>query len=379
MEIRDRRDELLLLVAISGELPAGWVGYAVGSDSYAAALVTRLKKEGCLTVRSKDGIKGYLLRDRAKRYLLEVYGEDVAPYVSGAGATSHVKSEPEKRLRLQRMSMVWVFCHRAGIRIFKSDKPELFPAIHRAAGDLARAEGLPAAYYGTAEWKLETDKEIKGSRACGILASNQFYVVYNTMDSLMKWTSKTERNLKSRMEFRLKKNRNRELKGAIIMGDRMEMGRRLLLSDGGVKGTLFRLDDVYESVYYVPFMMEAMVQMWLLCDTEAQKRFYSFLCRALKEVREDLSGLEAGTDSEGKRVYFCYLFELWQIRRMLGQPFRGGGRVFCFTYQAQTLRELLPETFAIEAIRPDKVCRYLGWRCGEEGNQNGGNPSINRK
>ncbi len=26
MEIRDRRDELLLLVAVSGELPAGWSG-----------------------------------------------------------------------------------------------------------------------------------------------------------------------------------------------------------------------------------------------------------------------------------------------------------------------------------------------------------------
>ncbi len=76
-------------------------------------------------------MKGYLLRVRAKRYLLEEYGEDVEPYLSGAGATSHVKSEPEKRLRLHRMSMVWVFCHRADIRIFKSDKPELFPAVHR--------------------------------------------------------------------------------------------------------------------------------------------------------------------------------------------------------------------------------------------------------
>ena len=185
MEIRDRRDELLLLVAVSGELPASWSGYAVGSDSYAAVLVTRLKREGDLTVRSKDGLKGYLLRVRAKRYLLEEYGEDVEPYLSGAGATSHVKSEPEKRLRLHRMSMVWVFCHRAGIRIFKSDKQELFPAVHRTLSGSGKG-GLAASYYGTMEWKMETDKEIKGSRACGILLASRFYVVYNTMDSLMK-------------------------------------------------------------------------------------------------------------------------------------------------------------------------------------------------
>ena len=170
-----------------------------------------------------------------------------------------------------------------------------------------------------------------------------------------------------------------KLGGAIIMGNQMEMGKRLLVSDGGLKGTLFRLDDVYEFVYYVPFMAEAMVQLRLLCDVEAQGRFRSFLCKALKYVREDLSGLEAGTDSEGKRVYFCYLFELWQIRRILGQPFHGGGRVFCFTYQTQTLRELFPETFIIEAIRPEKVCRYLGWENGEEGKRNGGNPNFNRK
>ena len=274
-------------------------------------------------------MKGYLLRARAKRYLLEAYSRDVAPYLSGAGATSHVKSEPEKRLCLHRMSMVWVFCHRAGVRIFRSDKPELFPAVHHNPSG-SGGEGIPAAYYGTMEWKMETDKGIKGSRACGILVSGQSYVVYNTMDSLMKWATKTERNLRNRLELRMKRNRNGELKGAIIMGNQMEMGKRLILSDGGVKGTLFRLDDVYESVYYIPLVPEAMVQLWLLCDMEAQNRFHSFLCRALKHVRGDLSGLEAGTDSEGRRVYFCYLFDLWQIRRILGQPFHGVGRGFCF-------------------------------------------------
>lgn len=379
MEIRDRRDELLLLVAVSGELPSGWTGAAVDSATYAAVLVTRLKKEGYITVRNRDGMKGYLLRARAKRYLLETYGGDVAPYLSGTGATCHVKTDPEKRLRLHRMSMVWVFCHRAGIRIFRSDKPELFPAVHQNPSD-SSWDGSLGAYYGTMEWRLETDKEIKGSRACGILVSGQSYVVYNTMDSLMKWATKTERNLRSRLELRMKRSRKGELKGAIIMGNRMEMGKRLIMSDGGMKGTLFRLDDVYESIYYIPFVPEAMVQLWLLCNMEAQNRLHSFLCRALKHIKGDLFGLEAGTDSGGRRVYFCYLFDLWQIRRILGQPFRGGGgRVFCFTYQAQTLRELFPGTFSIEAIHPDKACRYLGWENGKEGKQDGGNPNLNGK
>lgn len=51
----NRKDELLLLVAVSGELPADWIGIAVGSESYGAALITRLKKEGMLRQRKKMG------------------------------------------------------------------------------------------------------------------------------------------------------------------------------------------------------------------------------------------------------------------------------------------------------------------------------------
>ena len=80
-----------------------WIGRAVGSESYAAVLLTRLKREGEVKLRSKDGIRGYLLRNKAKQYLLVHYWDDVRLYLSGANSTNHVKSEPEKRLRLHRM------------------------------------------------------------------------------------------------------------------------------------------------------------------------------------------------------------------------------------------------------------------------------------
>ena len=114
----DRKDELLLLVAVSGELPADWIGIAVGSESYGAALITRLKKEGMLRQRKKDGLWGYLLSVKAKRYLME-------RYLMGSSSTNLVKSEPDKRLRLHRMSMVWIFCRKAGIGIFTHQKPAI--------------------------------------------------------------------------------------------------------------------------------------------------------------------------------------------------------------------------------------------------------------
>lgn len=120
-----KEDVLLRLIAISGELPAGLVGEIVESESYAAALITRLKKENYISVRNAGGYKGYVLRGKGKRYLLERYEDDLSFFLSGSAQTNHVKSEPEKRLRLYRMSEVWVFLWKMGIEIFQSQKPDL--------------------------------------------------------------------------------------------------------------------------------------------------------------------------------------------------------------------------------------------------------------
>ena len=47
-----KEDVLLRLIAISGEMPAELVREVVGSESYAAVLVTKLKKEGFISVRN---------------------------------------------------------------------------------------------------------------------------------------------------------------------------------------------------------------------------------------------------------------------------------------------------------------------------------------
>lgn len=120
-----KEDVLLRLIAISGELPAGLVGEIVESESYAAALITRLKKENYISVRNAGGYKGYVLRGKGKRYLLERYEDDLSFFLSGSAQTNHVKSEPEKRLRLYRMSEVWVFLWKMGIEIFQSQILEM--------------------------------------------------------------------------------------------------------------------------------------------------------------------------------------------------------------------------------------------------------------
>lgn len=367
MRRREKRAEVLLLAAVSGEIPADWMGEAAGSKEYGAALLTRLKRDGAVKLRSKDGIRGYLLRAKGKRYLLEMYREDVELFLSGSRATNHIKSEPDKRLRLHRMSMVWIYFYRMGVGIFISDKPVLFPGFYpspySSMGVGERRGGKIGNYYGTAEWKLETDKEVSGSRACGILVGDEAFVVYNTMDSLMKWTPKIERNLRGRMEMRFRRFGFGEtrLYGAVMMGRDMDMLGRILGSDGGLKGNLYQVDETYEHIYFVPLVKEAAVQVRLLCSMEGREKLRTFLCGALSRVHENPFGMEAGTDGNGRKVYFCYLLELGLLRRIRAQGAARGGRVFCFTYQAKAVREVLGERFEVEAIRPEKVYQYLGW------------------
>ena len=73
-----KQDRLLRMIAICTELPAKLTGQVVGSDSYAAALVTKLKQEGLIAVRSGDGYRGYVLKAKGRRYVLEAYGADTA-------------------------------------------------------------------------------------------------------------------------------------------------------------------------------------------------------------------------------------------------------------------------------------------------------------
>ena len=101
-----KQDTLLLMIAVSGEMPADLAEHIIGSVSYTAAVITRLKQEGYISVRNKAGYKGYVLRAKGKRYVLSQYSEDAASFLQGSVETNHVKTEIEKRLRLHRMSKV---------------------------------------------------------------------------------------------------------------------------------------------------------------------------------------------------------------------------------------------------------------------------------
>lgn len=364
MEQESKAVRLLMLIGVSGELPADWAAYAVGSCSYSAALITRLKQNGYISLRCKDGLKGYVLKARAKRKLLELHSKDFTTFLCGSVETNHIKSEPDKRLRLHRMSMVWIYLSVAGVSIYQSDKPDFFSlAFHLPPSEEGQETVWTdiGGYYGTLEFKGGMAKEIGGSRACGVLLSPGMpLIVYNTMESLMKWAKKTERTMRSRMEAVFRGKGYRVPAGAVMFGNRMDMLERLLESDGGLKGNLFMLDDIYEAIYFIPFVKEAEIQVRLLMNPVEDRRLRKFLCTALWKITETDGALGDGVDSSGNPVYFCYNLELWRLKRVRGKIEREGkGVIYCFDYQEEVIRNYFGTEIVIKGIIRDRAIQYL--------------------
>lgn len=340
-------DELLMAVAACGELPAQLVPDVVGSTSYAAALITKLKEENRIGCRSGDGLKGYVLHRKGKNYLMTAFSEWMRPFLEGDASLYPVKSEQSKRLRLHRMAYAWVQLYGFGADTFTGKFP-----ISSGGFRQSRPDG---SYYSSVLVKQSIAKEAGGSRACGVLdAGEHGFCVYHTMGSLMKWMGRTEWTFRLRAGQALYGAGEERRLQALILAKDMSMMERLLASDGGIKRELFCLDDAYESWFYLPAVSSAKLQYRLLMNPVLERR----LERILENVMQLRPGLGScyRIDAKGCPVYFCWLLELWQIRRIADQTARSGkGKVVCLDYQVEALRSCLGESVSIMGLNTEKV------------------------
>lgn len=273
-------------------------------------------------------------------------------FLSGSAQTNHVKSEPEKRLRLYRMSEVWVFLWKMGIEIFQSQKPDL--------GNGFEKSGKKAVYYGSLEYK-ESAEAIKGSRACGVLLTGDTaYVVYNTMAKRMKWAQKMEMAMRTWTERMLLIGGGLRQADSLILGNTMDFLLELLNSDGGVRKNLYQVDDVYEHYYYIPRTDNAKVQMELLLTSWKREKIKNLLATLVKYPRRKQYALSEGFDKDMQLIYFCHELDmrhLCRIKQEIG--WKQKGTIICLDYQANVLRAYFGEGVRVRELNTDKIMEYL--------------------
>ena len=147
---------------------------------------------------------------------------------------------------------------------------------------------------------------------------------------------------------------------AVIMGDTIEFLVELLESDGGIKGNLFQVDDIYENYYYIPTIESAKIQVKLLTDKEKQIGLYRFLCGILEQPGTREYQVSAGTDQTGNPVYFCYELELRHLLRVKQElGWKKQGTILCFSYQKSILEYYFGKEVSYREILTEKVMEYL--------------------
>ena len=120
------------------------------------------------------------------------------------------------------------------------------------------------------------------------------------------------------------------------------------------------LDDIYEAIYFIPFVKEAEIQVRLLMNPVEDRRLRKFLCTALWKITETDGALGDGVDSSGNPVYFCYNLELWRLKRVRGKIEREGkGVIYCFDYQEEVIRNYFGTEIVIKGIIRDRAIQYL--------------------
>lgn len=317
-----------------------------------AALITRLKKERYISLRCKDGYRGYVLLEKGRNYLLSEYEKELSFFISGSGQTGHVKSEPEKRMRLYRMSEVWVFFWKAGIEILRNHKPDMDKGFVRDRGK--------AFYYGSLEFKGMSEA-IRGSRSCGVLLSGDtVLVVYNTMDRNMKWAKKMECSMRTWTERMLLKGGYNSKADALIVGQNIKVLLKLLESDGGIKKDLFRPDDIYDQYYYIPMCREGILQIVLLTEKRKREKLKQSLFSRFSIKREKEYATYNVCDENGNPIYLVYDLEMRQLCRIKQELlWRPSVSIVCMDYQAETIREYLGEKVIIYELNAENVMKYL--------------------
>ena len=147
---------------------------------------------------------------------------------------------------------------------------------------------------------------------------------------------------------------------AMMIGNTMDLMPEILESDGGLKGELFQVDDIYEHYYYFSMADASSIQFRLVTDRKAGRRFRDFLCQMLKKREDKEYALPAGYDENGSPVYFCYELELQSLMRIHKEMgWKGTGKVVCLDFQADALRTYFRKGVEILTILSEKVMQYV--------------------
>ena len=348
-------DELVGLIAMSGEFPTDAVYRLGGSGQYKEKLITHLKKSGVIKTHYKDKLRGYRLTTKTKQTLLTDNPDRFRFYFTGDVDTNIIQSSITRRLRLHRIANVIVTMHNADIKLLRDDKPDVFNSENSDFIEMT----YPS-FYSSREFK-ELNHEmvkVKNARAVGILLTDkEIYIVYNTENYSMKWDYKSEMSVKAIIRQYLCQSRmpnqypSLQVKG-LLFGNGMEMLYQTFTGGDNPKRNRFFIDGPFDRFIYLTNDKYGEILLKLLCDNSKKGELDCILMENLHPPNRMLLVENDAIDDCGNPVLFAYLIDMPRLTRFNTSLSlqKQSGIIICFDFQKKILSEYCGERVTFDTI-----------------------------
>lgn len=355
---------ILSLTAVSGEFPADQIERLRGGCKYKIKILNVLKSKKYIAAYYSDKLRGYRLTATGKNALYEENKERFASFFSGNTETNCPKYEITRRLRMKSIAETFVTMQNAGVSVFKDEKLDVF----RPGKTDPQVSVTSAAFYNSREMKEYGDDFIKsrGGRYVGVLLTElNFYVVYNTGSSLMKWENSSEsktagviRQILTRECFPHQYLINGDQK-ALMLGSTMEQAYQILLTANKSKKRYFKLYDCYDNFLYLPNNRDGELVLKLLCDAGKTKEFNMMISADLYDRNPGMAVENDAVDENGYPVLFAYDFDMHRIVQFnkAVKMYNKKGIIICFDFQKDVLERYCCGNITFQAIKTDKFER----------------------
>lgn len=358
MKIDRKIQDILELISVSVDFPCRLMNRFECSSRSAYRAIEKLIDDGYIKKYKKDGICSLRVMKRGQSFLS---ANNPERFEKRMEKKRYGKSEVVKRLRLHRIASTFATMKNSGVKIFIDEKPNLFSK--NETDDVILND---AVFYSAIEIK-ELGPEctkIKFSRAVGAMlcSEDRGFVVYNTDNSLMKWSRKAEQRLYGVLTGILL-NRGIQVNdfAGLMIGNTMDAVTTQLMSTGGVKNSFFKLDNTFNEFYYIPADKDGDFQLRLLINNEKREKFSEFIMESFRISKSIFPFPVSGVDTEGRVTLLAYEFDMEKIRKFKAglEMFEKTGIVICFDYQRKVLEEYFGDLARIVTISKELLVKEL--------------------
>lgn len=346
-------DEILHLAALSGEISPFALSRLERSPKYIQNCLYDLMQDNMLIYCSKNDLEGYRLKPQGKHYLARTYPNRFADFFAVGNKANKVRLDLTHRRRNMHSSEVITMLYRNGINIFSDDKPKLYAPIADSS------QSSQPRYYTSYEVKDigEDGIKINNTRFNGLLRCHTGdYLLYNMGAGLNKWEKASEDRAVNLIGSKL----NSKVK-QIMMGHDLDLALSMMKSEGGKQDQYFRIDEMTDSMCYIPITTEGDFLLRMNCLTDSMHRL-KYLVLQKMNLQPCPNSLDCDGYADDKTaVLFACDMDLKRIRNL-----KIGAEqkllhliILCFDFQADLLKRYYGDKAAIRTIDSRKTAELF--------------------